>query len=114
MSAASIPVLTLSVKATAALTAHRFCTGAGAVPAGAARALGVARTDAAIGELAPVDVLGVAVVTAGAAIAAEALVEVGTAGKAVTKSAGVTVGRLAPGAVAAADGDLIEVILIPN
>ena len=114
MSAASIPVLTLSVKATAALTANRFVTGGGAVATAAGRALGVARTDAAIGEYAPVDVIGMAVVAAGAAIAAEALIEVGAAGKAVTKSAGIVVGRLAPGAVAAADGDLIEVILIPN
>lgn len=114
MSAASIPVLTLSVKATAALTAARFVTGGGAVATAAGRAIGVTRTDAAIGEFAPVDVIGMAVVAAGAAIAAEALIEVGAAGKAVTKSAGVVVGRLAPGAVAAADGDLIEVILIPN
>ena len=56
--------------------------------------------------------MGTAVVTAGAAIAKDAAVEVGTAGKAVTKSTGVTVARALQ--AAAADGDRIEVMLIPN
>lgn len=114
MSAASIPLLTLSVQATAALTKDRFVTAGGAVATAAGRALGVTRSDAAIGERAPVDVLGTTVVTAGGAIAADAAVEVGATGKAVTLASGVKVGRLAPGSSAAADGDLVEVILIPN
>lgn len=114
MSAASIPLLTLSVQATAALTKDRFVTAAGAVATAAGRALGVTRSNAAIGERAPVDVLGTTVVVAGAAIAADAAVEVGATGKAVTLAAGVKVGRLAPGSSAAADGDLVEVVLIPN
>lgn len=114
MSAASIPLLTLSVQATAALTKDRFVTAGGAVATAAGRALGVTRSDAAIGERAPVDVLGTTVVTAGGAIAADAALEVGADGKAVTLAAGVQVGRLAPGSVAAADGDLVEIVLIPN
>ncbi len=114
MSAASIPVLTLSVKATAALTHERFVTATGAIATAAGRALGVTRSDAAIGERAPVDVLGTTVVTAGGVIAADAAVEVGAAGKAVALALGIQVGRLAPGSSAAADGDLVELILIPN
>lgn len=114
MSAASIPLLTLSVQATAALTKDRFVTAGGAVATAAGRALGVGRCDAAIGDRSPVDVLGTTVVTAGGAIAADAAVEVGAGGKAVTAASGVKVGRLAPGSSAAADGDLVEIILIPN
>lgn len=114
MSGSSIPVQTLSVKAIAILTNQRFVSPTGGVAAAAGNALGVTRSDAAVGEYAPVDVLGTTLVTAGAAIAAGAAVEVGATGKAVTLNAGVKVGRLAPGASAAADGDTVEIILIPN
>lgn len=114
MSRQSLSIFALTVIATAALTAERMVTGAGAVATAAGRALGATRSDAAIGEPTTVDVLGTSLVTAGAAIAADALVEVGAAGKVVTKAAGVTVGRLAPGSVALADGDVVEVILIVN
>jgi len=110
----SVSILALTVEAAGALTAHRF-VGANLSQAGAgANAYGVARTDAAIGESVAVDVLGTAIVEAGAAIAAGAEVEVNASGKAVTQSAGVAVGRLAPGESAQADGDLVEVILFPN
>lgn len=107
-------LLTLSVKAIAALTALRFVSPTGAVATAAGNAVGVTRSDAAVGELAPVDVLGTAQVTAGGAIAAGAAIEVGTGGKAVTASTGKVVARAAPGETAAADGDVLEVILIPN
>ena len=110
----NIAILTLTIAAAAALTARRFVSPTGAVATAAGNALGVARSDAAIGQDAPVDVMGTAVVEAGGAIAAGALVEVGATGKAVTKSAGVTVGRLAPGSVSTANGQFVEVILIPN
>lgn len=51
----------------------------------------------------------VAMVTAGAAIAAGAQVEVGTAGKAITLAAGVPAGRALT--AAAGDGSIIEVDL---
>lgn len=112
MSNQSIPLLTVPVTATAALTANRFVDGAGTVATAAARALGVTRSDAAIGEKAPVDVLGTTVVEASAAIAVDAAIEVAANGKAVTKAAGVTVARALQAAGAA--GDLIEVLLIAN
>lgn len=110
----NISLLTLSMIITAAVTAERFMSPTGGVATAAGNSAGVTRTSGAIGDLVPVDVLGTAVVTAGAAIAAGAAIEVGANGKAVTKSAGVTVARAAPGATAAADGDRIEVLLIPN
>lgn len=110
----SLPLLKLTLTATAAIVANRFVTGAGAQTGAAGNALGVAETAAAIGEKLPVDVIGTAIVEAGAAIAANALVEADASGRAVTKSAGVTLGRLAPGESAAAAGQLIEVILAFN
>lgn len=112
MSKQAYPLLALTVVAAAALTKHRFVTHAGAVPAAAARAFGVARTDAEIGDPTTVDVLGTAVVEAGAAIALGALVEIDATNRAVTRSAGVTVGVALQAAGAA--GDFIEVLLIAN
>lgn len=106
------PAQTLSVLATAALTANRFVTAAGAVPAASGNALGVALADAASATQVPVVVLGTAVVTAGAAIANGVAVEVGTAGKAITKATGIAVGRALQ--AASGDGDSIEINLIPN
>lgn len=112
MSRQNISLLCLPVLATAIVAAERFTTGAGAQSAAAGRALGVSRSGAAIGERYPVDVIGTAIVTAGAAIAADALIEVGADGKAVTKAAGVAVARALEAATA--DGDKIEVLLIQN
>jgi hypothetical protein len=110
----NIALLTVSVLATAALTHNRFVSPTGGVAAAGGNAYGVTRSDAAIGQLAPVDILGTTQVTAGGAIAAGAAIEVGADGKAVTADAGAVVARAAPGATAAADGEVLEVILIPN
>lgn len=107
-----ISILCLPLTATAVLTAERFVTGTGAVAAAGANTLGVTRSNAQIGEDVPVDVLGTAIVTAGAAIAQGASIEVGTAGKAITANAGKVVARALQ--AAAADGSRIEVLLIPN
>jgi len=109
-----ISLLTLTVLATGALTANRFVGHGGATAAAAGNALGVSRTAAAIGERAPVDVIGTTVVETGGALAAGALIEVDASGRAVTKSAGVAVARLAPGETASAAGQFVEVILLPN
>lgn len=107
-----ISLLTLTVLASAAVAAERFVTAAGAYPTAAGKALGVSRTDAAIGDRFPADVLGTAVITAGAAIAVDQRVEVGATGKAVPLNAGVPVGVAVQ--AASADGDRIEILLIPN
>lgn len=112
MSATSTTLFVLPVTAGATITAGRAVTAAGAVASAAGNALGIAQTDAATGDLVPVNVIGTAVATAGAAIAVGAAVEVGSAGKVVTKSAGVTIGRALT--AAAADGDQVEILLIAN
>ena len=108
-------IVTLTGPATAALSANRFVTTAGAVPAAAANAVGVTRTAGAIGDLVPVDVLGTTIVEAGAAIAAGAAVETDAQGRAVLLASGAKLGRLAPSQPAAtAAGQLVEIVLIPN
>ncbi len=107
-----ISLLTLTVAASATLAAERFVTAAGAYPAAAGNALGVATTRAVSGELFDVDVLGTAVATAGAAIAKNAYVQIDTDGKVITRTSGVAVGQALQ--AASADGDRIEVLLIPN
>lgn len=114
MSRQNLAILSLTVTAVGALTAHRFVGHTGSQAASAGNALGVARSDAAIGEDVTVDVLGTGLVEAGAAIAAGAAVQVDASGRAITLAAGQKVGRLAPGAVASQAGDLVEVLLIPN
>lgn len=106
-------VLTISIEASAAITKNRFITVAGGVPAAGANVLGVACADAADDEQVPVQVLGVAVVEAGGAIAKGVAVSTAATGKADTQGgAEKTVGRSLD--AAAADGDLIRVFLIAN
>ncbi|MDF0377690.1 DUF2190 domain-containing protein [Methylophilus sp. YYY-1] len=100
--------------ATAALTANRFVSTAGGVPAAGANAYGVADSDAAIGARVAVKTHGTSMVEAGAAISAGALVETDNLGRAVTKNTGVSLARLAPGEVATVAGQIVEVILFPN
>ena len=114
MAATNKPLLTLGVLATAALTQYRAVTTAGAVPSAAAACLGFAEHGGAIGDRVPVTVMGTALAEAGAAISAGAAVELDSSGRVVTKSAGVTVGRLAPGYTAGASGDIVEVIMLPS
>ncbi|ACL71498.1 phage-related putative exported protein [Thioalkalivibrio sulfidiphilus HL-EbGr7] len=112
MPSQNIAILTLSIAAAAALSPHRFVTAAGAVASAGGNALGVTRSEADTGDMTPVDVLGTTRVTAGAAITAGAAVQVGSDGKAITLAAGEKVGRALE--AAGADGDLIEIVLIPN
>jgi len=112
MSMQAISIFTLSVVAAGAITKHRFVTHGNTQAGAAANTLGVARTAAAPNEGLTVDVIGTAVVEAGAAIAAGAAIETDATGRAVTKAAGVTVGRALQAATAA--GDFIEVLLIQN
>lgn len=109
----SKPVLTLTVTAAAALSAHRFVTHAGAVPSAGGRVLGVTRSDAASGKPVAVDVLGTTVVEAGAAISSVGtLLETDANGKAVPKTTGTAVAVALQTAGGA--GRRIEVLLLPN
>jgi hypothetical protein len=115
MSQAKISILTLSVIATAAALANRCMTTAGAYPAAGGLALGVNTADAVIGQPTPVDVLGTTLVQAGAAVAIDAKLMVGTDGKVITHDNDGdkhAVGRALT--AAAADGDTIEILLVPS
>lgn len=98
--------------ATAAITAQRFVTALGAVAGAGANALGVAAQPAAIAEPFTVDTLGVVSVEAGAAVTAGGLVQSDATGRAIDRVAGAIVGRALDGAAAA--GQMIRVLLIPN
>lgn len=109
MAAANNALLAVTVTAAAALTAHRFTTLVGAVPAANAAGLGVTRTAAASGARVTLDVVGTTIVEASAAITAGVPVATTNDGRAVTHSTG-TVAGIAMGAAGDA-GDLIEVLL---
>ncbi|MEL7168258.1 MAG: capsid cement protein [Bacteroidota bacterium] len=108
----SIEILTLSILAASAIVQRRFVAPDGTQAGAAANTLGVASYDVATGDMAAVHVLGTTVVEAGGAVAAGAAIETDASGKAVTNAAGPVVGRALT--AAAADGDLIEVLLIQN
>lgn len=112
MAIGSVPLLTIPVKATAVLTAGRAVTGLGAIPAAGGRTLGVARVNAAVGDVTPVDVDGTTAGEAGAAIAIDQALEVDAQGRFIPKASGVTVGRALSAATAA--GQMVEVLLIAN
>lgn len=109
----SKPVLTLTVVATGAVPAHRFVSPQGALPQAGGNTLGVTRAEAtAAGQEVAVDVLGTTVVEAGAAIAAGALLETDSQGRAVPRTSGQPVARALQAATGA--GRRIEVLLLPN
>lgn len=112
---ANISILTLSVIASAAALASRFIATTGTYPAAGGLPLGVNNATAVIGAPTPVDVLGTTLVEAGAAIAVNAPIMVGTDGKAITHDGDGdkhAVGRAL--SAAAADGDVIEILLTPS
>lgn len=111
----NIALLTLSVIASAVVAADRFVTTAGAYPTAGGLPLGLTRSDGAIGDPIPVDVLGTGIATAGAAIAADAPLMVTATGKVITHDGDGDkhcVGRALE--AAAADGSQLEILLIPT
>lgn len=103
-------LFTLSVAATAALSANTFITLTGATAAAGAAAQAVATTDADVGDLVPADVLGTTNVIAEAAIAMGAALQVGAAGGATPQVAGGVC--VAYALEDAAIGELLEVLLV--
>ena len=113
MSNQSIPLLTLTIAATAVIAANRFVNAIGAQVVADANAIGVSRTSAAIGEQVAVDVLGTAVVESGAAFSKGATLKVDSLGRAITWV--TSGGRVAIALEAAtAAGQFIEVLLMDN
>jgi hypothetical protein len=113
MTTQNLSLLTLSVALTGTVTANRFVTPAGAQAGADANTLGVSRVGGVSGDVAPVDVMGTAIVEAGAAISAGATVKANASGKAITwATSGAKVGVALE--AAAGDGSMVEILLIPN
>lgn len=113
MAASNISILTINRTLSGTVAQYGPVTAAGAPATAAGNAVGFAQVGGSSGGVVPVTVLGTTIATAGAAITAGDLVEVGTTvSKVVTKSSGVAIGRALT--AAAADGDQIEVLILPN
>lgn len=87
MGTQNISLLALSIAATAAVSACRFISKAGAHAGAGVGAIGVSQSSAAIGELVPYDVIGTAVVESGAAVAFGDLVQSDSVGRAIKATA---------------------------
>lgn len=113
MSAQFTSLLAVPVVASGTIAAARFVTPAGAQAGADANTLGVARFAAVAADKLTVDVLGTAVVEAGAAVAGGATVKADASGRAITwVTSGAKVGLALEAAGAA--GAMIEVLLVPN
>lgn len=115
MSAQNHSLLTLAVALTGTVVADRFVTLAGLQTGAAGDALGVALSPGVSGDRIPVDVLGTAVVEAGAAIAVDAFVQSDASGRAIalvpTTVAHLLALRGRALQAAGAAGEKIEVLL---
>ena len=108
----SYSLLVLNVVAGGALAIARFVTAAGAYPAAGAGARGVTRTSAgASGDLVPLDIVGTAIVEAGAACTKDAAVMVDSTGRVLDKTSTFVVVGYALNAATAA-GQTVEVLLV--
>lgn len=114
----TIPILPLTVIASAIVTACRFITSAGALATATDTIYGVSRSDAAVGEAFTADILGVATLETGGAVAFGDRVKADATGRAIavtpgtTKTAvisGGTAGALTVTGLAASD-ELVSVI----
>ena len=113
MSNQNISLMALAVLLVGTVGANRLVTPLGAQAGADANTLGVARTAGLAAERITVDVMGTAVIEAGAAISAGATVKSDASGRAITwATAGARMGVALEAATAA--GQLIEVLLIPN
>jgi hypothetical protein len=111
----SIATLTLTVIATAALENGRAVNQAGAYPAAGGLAFGITRSDAAIGDPTPVDVMGTATVQSGAAFAKDVPLMVGTTGRLIAHDGDGDKHAVARSMEAATAADqLVEVLLVPS
>ena len=105
----SISALTITVVATAAVASKQL-VGFDGAPAGAGEAvLGVAQTDAAVGDAFAVDVIGVFDLVSGAAVPAGSAVQSDANGKPIIKADGTRIGTALT--AAANPGDLVKILI---
>lgn len=113
MAATRRPISCGSLKPTAAIAGNRFVqldgtqSGAGEYSCGISHYAGVAG-----GDYIPFTELGREIVEAGAAFAANVLLESDAQGRGILKTTGIATARSVGAATAA--GDLVEVYVIPN
>lgn len=100
--------LVASMLAIGALPIQRFVGLDGAPCAAGAKALGVAAVDTDADNMAPVNVTGIMLVEAGAAVAAKAEIEVDATARAIALATGKSNGYALDSAAAA--GDLIRIV----
>lgn len=106
----SNPFLTYTCTASGTLVQYQPVNAVGSAVTSGAAANGFVQVAAVSGDKIPVVMIGTSRAVAGAAITAGAQVEVGTTvSKVVTKDQGVAIGRALT--AAAADGDIIEVLI---
>jgi len=110
----NLSLLSISVLLAGAVTANRFVNVAGQQAGAGDNVYGVAQADGITDDVLAVDMIGTSVVETGAAISAGALVESDASGRAITRTTGAILGRLAPSEVVAAAGEFVEIILITN
>ncbi|MFJ7792917.1 capsid cement protein [Pseudomonas sp. NPDC096950] len=102
------PVLTTSLVAVVDLPRFRFASFAGALCAAGAKSLGTVAADTEADSVAPINVLGICLITSGAALAAGDQVESDASGRAVKLAAGASNGIAMDAATAA--GDIIRIV----
>jgi hypothetical protein len=113
MSYQNTPLLALPVTLSGTVAANRFITPAGAYASADGNTLGVVRSGGGSGDKVTADVIGTAIVEAGAAVAAGATLKVDSTGRGITwVTSGARVGIALQAAGAA--GNMIEVLLLPN
>jgi hypothetical protein len=113
MSRQAVGILPLPMVLTGTVAEARFVTPAGAQAGADANTYGVSRSAGVSADRITVDVLGTAIVEAGAAISAGATLKSDASGRAITWATSGAKVALALEA-AGASGQFIEVLLIPN
>lgn len=111
MAAVSTTIFAKTVIATATITGGCGITLAGAVPAAGAAGY-IAEFSGVSGDAITANMVGTTVALAGAAFAANALLEFNASGKLITKTTGIAVARSLSAATAA--DQQIEVLILPN
>ena len=106
-------LLAVPLTLSATVAANRFVKFSGAVSGAGENSLGVARSGGASGEKVTVNVLGTAIVEAGAAVTAGDTLKADSTGRGITwATSGAKIGQALQTASGA--GVMIEVLLIPN
>lgn len=102
------PVLTTSMVAVEDLPRYHFANFTGSLCGAGDKAFGIVEADTAADNVAPINVLGICLVTSGAALAAGDLVESDAQGRAVTLATGLANGTALDAATTA--GEIIRVV----